>query len=69
MQEYGKLANKIYIETSKDGGPFYDLMGRDFYREGQEIGTRSQRNILNIMIQVFKTRQTFVVTFKITSHI
>lgn len=69
MQEYGKLANKIYIETSKDGGPFYDLMSRDVYREGQEIGTRSQRNILNIMIQVFKTRQTFVVTFKITSHI
>lgn len=49
MQEYGKLANKIYIETSKDGGPFYDLMSRDVYREGQEIGTRSQRNILNII--------------------
>lgn len=47
MQEYGKLANKIYIETSKDGGPFYDLMSRDVYR--QEIGTRSQRNILNII--------------------
>lgn len=49
MQEYGKLANKIYTETSKDGGPFYDLMSRDVYREGQEIGTRSQRNILKII--------------------
>lgn len=49
MQEYGKLANKIYIETSKDGGTFHDLMRRDIYREGQEIETRSQRNILNII--------------------
>lgn len=49
MQEYGKLANKIYIETSKDGGTFHDLMRRHIYREGQEIETRSQRNILNII--------------------
>lgn len=49
LQEYGKLANKIYIETSKDGGTFHDLMRRDVYREGQEIETRSQRNILNII--------------------
>lgn len=49
MQEYGKLANKIYIETSKDGGTFHDLMRRDIYRDGQEIETRSQRNILNII--------------------
>lgn len=49
MQKYGKLANKIYIETSKDGGTFHDLMSRDVYREGQEIETRSQRNILDII--------------------